>query len=294
MRVLVLGATGFIGGHLCRHLLAQGWSVIAQGRRAQGPPGCLYRRADLLTADPVPLLSDVDAVVHLANFAHAGLPDPALLERLNVQATFRLAHCAVPMGLTFIYLSSAKVLGESGYFDDASPDAPLDAYALSKQAAERALLNLPGLDPIILRPPLVYGPGVGANFARLARLAASPLPLPLAGLTARRSLIHIDDLCSAIVTLLAGPRPGRWLLSGQDAPTVPELLKVLAQAQDRPAQLFALPSHWLGYLARALGREADWQRLSEPFVLRAEALTAASGWRPRITLAEGMKNLLPQ
>ena len=289
--VLVTGASGFIGGHLCRHLIAAGWQVRAQGRRAQGPPGCDYRRLDLLTADPAELLASVTAIVHLANAAHALNPDATLLTRLNVEATLRLAQAAVPMGLTFVYLSTAKVLGERGHFDDASPATPVDAYARSKHAAEQALSALPELNLIVLRPPLVYGPGVGGNFARLARLAASGWPLPFGALTARRSLIHVDDLCAAILNLLPRPLPGRWLLSGPEAPTVPELLTALARAQGGRCRLLRFPTGPLGLIARALGRHEDWRRLAEPFVLQAEAFAAASSWQPRLNLAAGLQGV---
>jgi len=290
-RVLVTGASGFIGGHLCRHLLTAGWQVRAQGRRPQGPADCDYRRCDLLSTEVGELLRGVDAVVHLANAAHARQPDTTLLQRLNVDTTQRLAQAAVPMGLTFVYLSTAKVLGESGHFDDTSPATPIDAYARSKHAAEQMLAGLPKLAAVVLRPPLVYGPGVGANFARLARLAASGWPLPLGALTARRSLIHVNDLCTAITMLLTRPLPGHWLLSGPDAPTVPELLTALAQAQRRHCPLLPIPPKPLAIIARACGRHEDWRRIAEPFVLRATALTAASGWQPHIRLAEGLEDM---
>src|SRR5687767_9685042 len=179
MKVLVTGATGFIGRALVHALRVAGHEALAD-------------------------LRDAQALVHLAAIAHRRGVDERELRRVNVGLAVDAGRSAAAAGVPMIFMSSVKVHGESADtpLRETSPIAPRDAYARSKAEAEEALCAIPGLRLTVLRPPLVYGPAVKANFLALMRAIASGLPLPLAGIQNRRSLIYVGNLCDAILACL--------------------------------------------------------------------------------------------
>src|SRR5262245_24704880 len=191
MRILVTGASGFVGAALCRELLARGHAVCAAVRRPTalvGAPSELRRAPveDLAgDVDWRALLAGVDGVVHLAAIAHRGAQESEI-RRVNFEGTVRLARAAAGFVRRFVFMSSVKVHGEdsgAGVYTETDRAQPMDAYGRSKLEAERALENLAarsGLELALVRPPLVYGPGVKANFLRLLRWVDSGLPLPFA------------------------------------------------------------------------------------------------------------------
>jgi nucleoside-diphosphate-sugar epimerase len=246
MRILVTGAGGFIGGHLCPALVAAGHELRASVE------GC-------------------DAVVHLANIAHTDA-SAADLHRVNVEGSIAQARSALAAGARrFVYLSSIKAA------------QPGDAYGRAKSIAEQALLRLEGLEGVILRPPLVYGPRVKANFLALMRAIDRGWPLPLASIQNRRSLLYVGNLVDAIVRCLDGLAQGRVFELSDGAPvSTPELCRALGRSLCRPARLFPFPSALLRLLPVAA-------RLVESQVADDAAIRAALGWRPPFTFEQGLR-----
>lgn len=291
--VLVTGASGFIGRALCRRLLAEGYAVRALHGRHPAPAGTEAIRVNLASSpDWSRLLDGAAAVVHLAGLAHVpvGVAARDAVWRVNVTATEGVARAAAAAGVRLVFVSSAKVLGATGSFDDAAPARPPDLYAESKWAAEQALAAMPALDYVILRPPLVYGPGVGANFRKLLKLMDTGLPLPFAAVAARRSLIGVDNLADAIHCCLAAAEPDRraYLVADGAAPTLAELLRAIAAALGRPARLFPFPVPLLAALARLGGQEGLVERLFADLVVDDSEFRIAYGWQTPSSFAQGL------
>ena len=255
-RILVTGAAGFIGAGLCPVLAERGHQVVAGLRRAGAAPA---------GAEPLVLgeigpptdwtraLSGVDIIVHLAQRAHAG-PDAKLLAA-EPEATAALAHAAAAAGVKrLVLLSSIKAMGEATPagrpFRANHEPHPEDAYGRAKLASERAAAGVSGIELVVIRPPLVYGPGVKANFAALIRLAGSGLPLPFAAVDNRRSLIARDNLVDLIGHAATHPAAaGQTLLArdGRDLST-PQLIQALAAGLGKRARLFTVPDMLLAAL----------------------------------------------
>lgn len=297
--IALTGGTGFIGRHLLAALSARGYRVRLLLRRpVELPPGAsgavvgdLSRPMNMAAA-----LSGVDAVVHSAGLAHAmsGAPEDDYRSS-NVEATRRLAEAAARARVgRFVFLSSIRAqagVSAAGILTDADPARPTDAYGRSKLAAEEALAGV-GIDWAALRPVLVYGDGVKGNMAALMRLARSPYPLPLAGLNGRRSLISLDNLTSAIATVLENPRaPGRALVAAEPgALRLPEMIAALRAGLGRGPGLLPCPAALVGLACRMTGRGEVFERLSGDLVARADGLESL-GWAPQGTTAEGLAAL---
>jgi nucleoside-diphosphate-sugar epimerase len=306
--VVVTGADGFIGRALCAHWRAAGRPFRAVVRRpgAAAPLPAEYVRCDdLARATDAELDAMVDgaaAIVHLAGRAHVmreDAPDPETAYRAaNVEATQRLARAAVRAGATrFVFASSIKVNGEATRpgqpFGPGDVPAPADAYARSKLAAERGLAAIAAgtaLAPIVLRLPLVYGPGVGANFLALLDAVARGRLLPLGAVTAKRSLLGIANLATAIDAALdALPAPaGVHCLADAVPVAVPELVRALARALGVEPRLPPLPVPLLALAGRLTGRAAVIRRLATPLEVDASGFRAATGWTPAATLEQGL------
>ncbi len=232
-------------------------------------------------------LADVDAVIHSAGLAHAmsGTPEDDY-RVLNTDATIGLARAAQRAGARrFVFLSSIRA--QSGptaaqALTEDLPPRPNEAYGASKLAAEQGLAAL-DVDWAALRLATVYGPGMKGNMAELVRLARAPYPLPLGGLTARRSLLALDNLTEAIVTVLSARGPVRrpLLVAEPDPLTIPEMIAALRQGLGRRPGLVTVPGPFLRALLRAAGRFEMYERLNGALVADASALTAL-GWQPRV------------
>lgn len=298
--VALTGATGFIGQHLLRELPKRGFRLRVLLRRPTTLPvecgsavvGDLARPMNMAAA-----LADVDAVIHSAGLAHAmtGLPQDDY-RVLNTEATVGLARAAQRAGARrFVFLSSIRA--QSGPAADRvltedAPAQPTEPYGQSKLAAEEGLAAL-DLEWVALRPVLVYGPGVKGNMAELMRIARAPYPLPLGGLAARRSLLSLDNLTDAIVTVLQTREALRQPLIVADSErlTIAEMVAALRHGLDRSPGLFSLPPPMLRAALRALGRAETYERLSGSLVADPSALLRL-GWTPRVATHEGLAVLM--
>jgi nucleoside-diphosphate-sugar epimerase len=279
MRVVVTGAAGFIGRAVGPALRARGHEVVALERAATG---------DLAGFAGWPAqLAGAGAVVHLAALAHSRDVDQARLHAVNVDAPLALGKAAAAAGVKMLLMSSVKVLGEEtpgSAFDDASPPAPQDAYARAKAEAEAALRAVPGLALTVLRPPLVYGSGVKANFLALLRAVARGWPLPLASIHNRRSLVYVGNLADAVVRCLEAPgAAGRTYGVTDGAPlSTPDLCRAIGAALGRPARLFPCPPALLEIAPPA-------RKLTRSLVIDDSAIRRELGWAPPYTFEQGLR-----
>ena len=217
-----------------------------------------------------------DAVVHLAGIAHRKAKAEEL-EQVNVRLAEKTARAAAAEGCRFVFLSSVKVHGETfeAPLRESSPLAPRDPYAVSKARAEEVLRSLPDLSLTILRPPLVYGPGVKANFLALMHAIASGWPLPLASVSNRRSLIYVGNLVDAIIRCL--DVEGTFLVSDGAAVSTPQLCRDIGEALGRPARLFPFPSAILP------------RKLAGSLEVDDSSIRETLGWRPPLTRKAGQQ-----
>lgn len=309
MRVLVTGATGFVGRALCRALVAAGYTVRAAVRAGPGvaPVDCETVVVGDIHGDTSwsGALDDVQTVVHLAARTHAHDPADALARyrRINVAGTHGLLTAARASGVrAFVFMSSIKVNGErSPLARDGTPvrftgedtPQPTTPYGQSKLEAERVLAADAGSAPlrtVILRPPLVYGPGQKGNLARLTRAIERGWPLPLASMSARRSLIGVANLADAVVAAVHPDArvAGTYTLADVDV-SAAELADELGQLVGRRARLWPVPVAALRLLATAVGRADSVTKLSQPLLVDSARYTAASGWVARRSLREGLR-----
>ena len=295
--VVVTGAAGFIGRALVERLAARGAKVVAVVRQpAALAPGVEQRAVGDITAstDWSGLLAGARAVVHLASRAHAAIADEQRWIESESAASAALARAARGAGLARIVLmSSIKVLGEASGdlpLRAHQPPAPEDVYGLAKWRMEEAMRAAAGEALVIIRPPLVYGPGVKANFRALIRLVDSGLPLPFAAIDNRRSLVFIDNLLDLVETALAHPAAAgeTFLLRDDQDVSTPELVRRIAGALGRSARLFPVPPPLLRLAASLLGRAGDAERLVASLRVDDLATRRRLGWRPRVSLDDGL------
>jgi len=297
MKVLVTGANGFIGRALTESLVNAGsFQVLALMRHKTSLPIRVEPLiADLLDdIDWVPLLADVDVIVHLAGRAHVLSEkenDPLLAYRcINVEATRRLAQCAAEAGVKrFIFVSTIKVNGEhtNGRTPFRNNDAakPVAPYSASKYEAELVLQDIAsqsGMELVIIRPSLVYGPGVKGNFATMLAWLARGIPLPLGVINNRRSLLALDNFCDFISLCITHPDVGGHTLlvsDGEDLSTT-ELLQTLKEGMHSHTWLLPVPAGILEILAKLTGHKAKSDRLLGNLQVDPSDTFKLTGWRP--------------
>lgn len=306
MKILVTGASGFIGQAFVAAALEKGWRV----RCALRSPSCASMPASCEgvvvgemgeATDWCEALQGCEAVVHLAARVHVMKDDAAdplaAFRAVNTQGTVRLAQQAAEAGVKrFLFMSTIKVNGEGrdAPYTEGDASAPEDPYATSKAEAETALMALAAattpMAMTILRPPLVYGAGVRANFRALLQAVRRSLPLPLGSIHNKRSLVYRGNLISAMITCLIneGAKNKIFLVTdGQDLST-PDLIRALAKAMGKSALLLPVPLvllRWLGFL---FGKEKQISRLLGSLCADSALLRQATGWHPPYTLEEGL------
>jgi nucleoside-diphosphate-sugar epimerase len=309
-RILVTGANGFVGQALCEVLQEKGYPIRAAVRAFDSgiapdqtsPTETVAVGSITAETDWTLPLSGVEAVVHLAGRAHvsgeAATDVLSLYREINVKATARLARMAAASGVTrFLFMSSVKVNGERTVdhpFTEHDTPWPEDAYGISKWEAEQALDSIAketGMETIVLRPALVYGPRVKGNFLRLAQSIARRTPLPFASVSNRRSLVYVGNLIHAIVTCLETPvAAGKtYLVSDNEDVSTPELIRSLADALRVPERLFPFPVALLKLGGAMLGKRADIARLIGSLQVNSTRIHRDLGWRPRFSLLQGLE-----
>ncbi len=288
--VLVTGANGFIGTHLVAAFKAAGWQVHGVSRRGHYAEAIDHGWPTLEQAALQLKDHPVDVVVHLAGLAHSGAQGAGAAELIEVNAkqTENLFCRSVAAGVKhFVYLSSIKVLGDRSDvpLQIDAPYQPGDDYASSKVAAERALLeaSLNSTQLSIVRPPLVYGPGVQANFFNLLQAADSVWPLPLKHAQAPRAWLGIKNLCDFLLTLAvheASSNPKIWHVADVEQSSVADMLIALRTAMGRSARLLPMPTAVLMGLAKFFGQAGAAQRLLWPLPIDTSVSQEDLSWRP--------------
>ncbi len=310
--ILLTGATGFVGKAVVQRLLADDESqrVVVAVRRdgGQWPKNMLPVVIGNLepSTDWLPALYGVAAVVHLAarvHVMHDTAADPlTTFCAVNVDGTLNLARQAAASGVKrFVFISSVKVNGEATQpgqaFNEADTPAPEDAYGMSKHEAEQGLRQVAidtGMEVVIIRPPLVYGPDVKANFAALMRAVQRGWPLPLGAVRNQRSFVALDNLVDLIVTCITLPQAANqtFLVSdGQDLSTT-ELVRGMAHAAGVPARLLPVPAWALQAGGRLVGKADAVQRLCGNLQVDISKARELLGWVPPVSVEEGLRRVV--
>ena len=306
--IVITGPTGFVGQALISNLIQQEFSVTAAVRRPTDtlPPSVQQITVgDLLPETDWQLaLSDVDTVVHLAARVHVmndRAEDPiAVFHHVNVEGTVRLAECAVQEGVRrFVFVSSIKVNGEgTGHaaLTEQETPAPQDPYAVSKWKAEQILRKIEaesGLEVVILRPPLIYGPDVKANFLNLVKLVDKGIPLPLGCVNNMRSLLGLSNMVSAITTCITHEKAAgkTYLLSDGEDVSTPELVRRIAIALGKKPRLLPVPTILLRLAGKLTGKSAQIDRLLGSLVIDSSKIRDDLNWQPTCSMQEELAKM---
>ena len=304
MRLLVTGANGFVARSICTELAQRKHNLHRAVRRLSGSSEGYFELGDIGPATNWSgALEGVHAVIHLAARVHIvvdGAKNPLEeFRKVNVAGTINLAKTAAASGVNrFVYVSSIGVNGsqtaESKPFSETDKPNPHNAYALSKWEAEQGLLRIAaetGMEVVIIRPPLVYGPNPPGNFGSLMRWLQRGVPLPLGAIHNQRSLVALDNLVDLIVTCLTHPAAANqtFLVSdGEDVSTT-ELLRRMGQAMGCPTRLLPVPASWLKLAAAMFGKQDVAQRLCSSLQVDIAKTRDLLGWRPPLSLDQGLK-----
>ena len=301
-KILVTGASGFVGSALCGRLELLGVPFAGAMRNRSALLSRVQAGEMTAQTDWSVALQGCNVVVHLAARVHVmddKSSDPlAAFRAVNVDATLNLARQAVRSGIQrFVYVSSIKVNGEQTHtkpFTSVDAPAPLDPYGISKLEAEQALLELAqetGLQLVIVRPPLVYGPGVRANFLRLMQLLKRGIPLPLGAVHNRRSMVALDNLVDLLIACCRHPRAaGQVFLVSDDCDlSMTDLLRMLSGAMGKSALLFAFPAGLLFASAGLLGKSAAASRLLGSLQVDIEHTKSTLGWVPPVSVEDAIQ-----
>ena len=306
MRILLTGSDGFVGRELCNELLMHGHWVRGALRQSKGRLASA-NEVDYVAVGPIDaatswraVLVGCDVVVHLAARVHV-MDDKASdslaeFRVVNVAGTLNLARQAAESKVKrFVFISTIKVNGEGrdAPYRETDAPAPEDAYALSKWEAELGLHRIAqetGLEVVILRPPLVYGPGVKANFQRLIQAVARGWPLPLGAVRNRRSLLYLGNFVDAIRLCVEHPGAAgqTFLLDDGEPVSTPDVVRAVARAMNRPARLLAVPVGVLQCAGMLMGKRAEVARLTGSLYVDSSAIRSRLGWKPPYSMEEGL------
>ena len=301
-QVLLTGATGFIGRRLLEYNKNKDIHIHRALRKSDGQSGVVVGEIGPKT-DWSKAIDNIDCVIHLAARVHV-MNDDAIdplseFRYVNVEGTLNLARQATKAGVKrFIYISSIKVNGEktqlgSPFSADSHP-TPIDPYGISKYEAEQGLLkiaNETNMEVVIIRPPLVYGPGVKANFLSMMRWLNKGVPLPFGAVSNARSLVALDNLVDLIITCIDHPKAVNevFLVSdGQDLSTT-ELLKMMASALNKPVRLIPVPTMLLSYFFKLIGKRTIAMRLFGSLQVDIRKTRTVLGWEPPLSVEKALK-----
>jgi nucleoside-diphosphate-sugar epimerase len=305
MKICVTGATGFVGSALCKALAVSGHDLVKVVRK--GKEAGMVAVGDIGAATVwVEAVAGCDVVVHLAarvHVMHETAADPAaLFDAVNTVGTRKLVQAAAAAGVKrFVFVSTVKVNGErtaSGHpFTETDAPAPQDAYARSKYQAEEDLKQLAaqkGMEWVIIRPPLVYGPGVKANFAALAKATGKGWPLPLGSIRNQRSMVALDNLVDFISCCTYHPQAANqiFLISDGHDLSTPELVRQLALAAEATARLPCIPVALLKTAAALLGKKGVVERMSESLQVDISKARTLLKWVPPVTVEQGLAQVM--
>jgi nucleoside-diphosphate-sugar epimerase len=302
MKVLVTGASGFVGSATCARLVLQGMDVLGTVRHLpvqplQGVDYCIIGDLDFNT-NWCGALAGVDVVIHCAARVHVmretAADQPGAFHAANVAGTEQLARQAGAR--RFVFLSSVKVNGEGGLvaYRETDPPAPQDAYGISKCEAELSLREVAeetDMEVVMVRPPLIYGSGVKANFQALMRALVRGIPLPLGAIHNRRSLVALDNVVDLIVTCIehsAAANETFLVSDGEDLSTT-ELIRRLARAMCRPARLIPMPTTALMAGATLLGKREMVRSLCGTLQVNITKARTVLSWIPPVSVDEGLR-----
>lgn len=306
VELFITGASGFLGRSLVPYFVSRdGYNVRAAYRSTQlaakGGPETVVPISDIVTDNLVEVLAGVDCVIHSAARAHV-MNEPlgsaiSSFRRVNVQGTLNVASASVEAGVRrFIYISSVKVLGEETFgapFHADSVPAPCDPYGVSKFEAEEVLLDISrrtGMEVVIIRPPLIYGPGVKANFFTLMKFLNWRLPLPLKSINNKRSLVSLDNLLDFISICIVHPAAAgqAFLVSDGEDLSTPQLLSRLGGAMGKPARLYSVPETFIISGAKLLGKSALASRLCGSLQVDIGKSHRLLGWIPPFDIDDSL------
>ena len=307
--VLVTGANGFVGRHVCQRLVTDGWRVLA-ALRGSAPAIASSPNIDLFPIDDLSTfagwhngLKKADAVVHLAARTHCLGERPGgvltAYRATNVEGTRRLLEaCRGTPVRRFVFMSSIKAVGEgaSHAYRETDECRPLDPYGQTKREAELLTFQLAsdlGIEPVVLRSPLIYGSGVRGNLARLMRLIQRGWPLPLGCVQNARSMIHVENLADAIRVCIDHRAARGEVFHVADAAPVSgrELAQRLAKAMGSRARLLSIPVSVMRLLGRVTGKTDFVRRLTDSLVVATDKIQLATGWTPLVPLDAGLESM---
>lgn len=301
MKVLMTGATGFLG-RILLNCLGKHLIRIYSRSCSNATYECIEGNLDDFEKFPL-IVKDIDVVVHCAARAHVmneTVSDPIHeYRKINTVATLNLAKSAAERGVgRFIYISSIKVHGERNFENKAIVEdeqlEPVDPYGISKLEAEiglRKIAEETGMEVVIIRPPLIYGPGVKANFESVMKWLYKGIPLPLGAVNNRRSLVGIDNLCDFIKLCIEHPNAANqsFLISDQDDVSTTELLNRLKSAMNSKSALLPVPTSLMTVGAKLVGKGTVAQRLFDDLYVSSNKATELLGWKPPFTMEEQLK-----
>lgn len=307
MNILVTGASGFVGRKLIPVLIAHNHRVTALTRNPKyQPDNCRTVIGDISKiTDSVFNLIDVETVIHLAGRAHVmhdtNINPFLAYQEINVHQSTALAKQAIDAGVKrFIFISSVKVLGEYtslNAFSEESICVPEDDYGKSKLEAENSLKVIfkgTNTELVIIRPPLIYGAGVKANFKNLIRLCSKPIPLPLGAINNKRSLIYLENLIDLIALCCSHPKAANqtFLVSDDDDVSTTDLIKAIKKGLSKPNLLLSIPQQWLVKLLNLLGKHRLATRLCGDLQIDITKAKTLLNWTPPFTFEQGIQKTI--
>lgn len=309
MNILITGATGFLGQSLLTHLISQGHSVTAISRHPnQNLHACKTIICDLNSlVDFEDVIVGSDIVIHLAGRAHilnetSEDPYQAYAE-INVKATKNLALLASKSGIKrFVFLSSVKVNGEKTTalsFNETNAPNPQDDYGKTKLEAEHALSEIATktqMQVVIIRPPLIYGKGVKANFKNLIKLCQSKLPLPFGAIHNKRSMVYIGNLIDFITLCITHPNATNetFLISDDEDVSTSTLIRTIRATLGLPSLLLPIPQSWIVFMLHLIGKKSLAMRLCGNLQVDITKAKTLLGWKPPFTFEQGIQNTIQE